>query len=64
MDFESASLLIAGFATVLLMVTTVALDRTLFSMKAGYWTRFTVIGLRYGIAAFVIWSLFVILPRK
>jgi hypothetical protein len=54
-------LLITGFTTIVLVITTVALDRNLFTMKAGYWTRFAFIGLRYGAGAFVIWSLFALL---
>jgi hypothetical protein len=61
---DSLLLLVTGLTTILLVITTVALDRSLFTMKAGYWTRFAFIGLRYGVGAFIIWSLFVLIPFR
>jgi hypothetical protein len=61
MKADCLSLLVTGFATVILLVTTLALDRNLFKMEADYWHRFAIIGTRYGIGAFLIWTLIVLL---
>ncbi len=44
----------------ILLIATVTLDRSLFTMEGDYWARFRFIGIRYGPAAFLLWILFVL----
>jgi hypothetical protein len=61
MNIDRISLLVAGFSGALLLITTFTVDSTIFPTVVGYWTRFLFFGRRYGIAIFVVWSVFVLI---
>ena len=60
MNQDTVLLIISGFSTILLLIATVTLDRTLFTMEGDYWARFRFIGIRFGPVAFLLWVFFVL----
>jgi hypothetical protein len=62
MNPDAVPLIFTGFRTIVLILTNITIDESLFPMKKGYWNRFAFFVIRFGLSTYVIWAILVLCP--